>query len=202
MAECNSLKVLISGAYATGKTTLTERLRDQLCSLGVSVVVVGEVPRSCPFPLNREQDAFTSCWLLGEQIKQEAAAQRSGASVVICDRGAPDFVAHPLAVRPSSIVEQGLLEAFWGIAENWSRTYGLVFWALLDPEAAIPEDSIRVAEKTYQVEMEECACAAFERLSLQPIVLPSATDDRVVLALATVRRALDGQEGTKVAAVE
>jgi hypothetical protein len=85
-----SVKILVSGTFSTGKTTFDQDLRTELGRRGVSCVATVEASRSCLFPLNKRQDLAGSLWLFGECVRNESLAAAEGARVIVCDGGPPD----------------------------------------------------------------------------------------------------------------
>jgi predicted ATPase len=170
------LKVLICGAFGTGKTTLvTEVLiaNNRGC-------LVPDVARGCPYPVNRDQTLPVSLWLLGEQIKSESATLARGqVPFVICDRGVPDILSHTLALI--SVSPSPLSDVFVELSKAWARTYDLVFWAKRDSSRFIEPDEMRLSDPDYQQQMENLLAEALTMLSLHFEVLPSGQDERVAL---------------------
>src|SRR5438046_1871174 len=102
------IKVVVTGAYSTGKTTLVDVLAGALARDGISREVLPDISRRCPMPLNTSQTDDTTLWLIGSQVSGEVAAAATGAEVILCDRGIPDILSHHLEVlarRPERRVE-------------------------------------------------------------------------------------------------
>ena len=190
-AVSSALKILIAGTYATGKTTLAKRLRDELDTLGINTELISGVPRYCPYALNTQQTVFASAWIMGEQIRAEIEASVGNIKVLICDRGIPDFFSHTKVLSFESEKEEKLFGIIQEIASSWSRTYDLVFWAHLDPNREIEADEIRVTQKEYQMKMEFSIRETFDILHITPTVLPNNLDDRVEIIKTEVCRVLD-----------
>jgi hypothetical protein len=185
-AESQAFKVLISGAFATGKSTLCRLLVKRVSDAGISAATVGEIPRRCPFALNREQTPLASAWLIGEQIRSEVEASVGTHRLLVCDRGLPDIVSHSIGLELDERNRQ-LNDVLIAIARTWSKTYDLVFWATVDPDRPIEDDGARVVDKQYQLLLEERIGSAFHSLSLHPLRLPREIEDRYLF----MKRSLD-----------
>ena len=175
-----TLKVLLSGTFSSGKTTTLRRLRVALLGTGIATELTTEAARGCPLPLNREQDANTSTWLLGDMIRQESVLRaRTDVAVVLCDGGPPDVLAHD-QLDADHVVAR--------VCSAWQQTYDLTFWARPDPLRAVEGDGLRVVDDGYRAAIDGKVARAFERLGVSPQELPSSTRDRVVAMAASVRR--------------
>jgi hypothetical protein len=97
----------------------------------------------------------TTLWLLAWQISKEKTAQNlcPKGTVLICDRGIPDILAHNLEAdaRGSSLTDSSALET----AQDWCSTYDLSFFSEVDAAIAIEEDGVRVADASYRQKLEE-----------------------------------------------
>ncbi len=191
-------KILVSGAFATGKTTLCNRVADRLVSEGRSVTILSETPRRCPFALNKDQTPLASAWLLGEQIRSEVEVVVSEPELVICDRGIPDIVSHTTILEVAGRRDQDLKTSLLDLARSWCRTYDIVFWALLDPHEQIESDGVRVADKRYQEFLEASIEEAFRLLSLSPLILPGANAERVEAMRKSIEELIAGPERTRI----
>ena len=172
-------KALVSGAFATGKTTLVRGLVNRFCQERINAVEIVDCARKCPFPLNRDQTLIASAWLIGEQIRSETAATRTNPHVILCDRGVPDILSHTFQNRPHQERQSTLLNIIQDLALAWSKTYDLVFWATIDPKNPIQEDELRITDKQYQADLQHSLRKAFSALRIAPVKLPRKTEDRI-----------------------
>ena len=176
-------KILVSGEYSAGKTTLCRALREDMEKAGTTLEIVGEIPRRCPYALNRRQTHLATGWLFGEQIKSEVEACAANVDIVICDRGLPDYFSHTRTIAPNNKNEETLFRTLKDIAQGWSQTYDLVFWARHDPSAGISGEGVRVVDKSYQKLMQESIRATFSELGLVARELPPSTEERVAFIM-------------------
>ena len=183
-------KILITGAYCTGKSTLISTLAAQMEAAGFRSRVVGDVARTCPLPLNREQTVGASAWLIGEQIRAEAEASSGEADVVLCDRGIPDILSHTARYPASTPSDQLYADVCLQIGMAWSRTYDLVFWSRIDESRSIMPDGLRVVDEIYRRDLERSLEEVLKMLSLKSLVLPNNDVERVSFTVRSLRRNL------------
>lgn len=177
-----TVKVIVTGAYSTGKTTLVEAIARELVREGWRTLVLPDVSRDCPMPLNRSQTEASSLWLATTQISRELAATARSPDVVVCDRGMPDILAHMLdggAMSGSSI------EAFTAALHHWCGTYDVLLGSTIDPAILPQPDGVRDLDPAYR---ERLAHAA--RQILSPIAgvewLPTDRETRIARSLCII----------------
>jgi hypothetical protein len=186
IARTSCVKVLVTGAFATGKTTLSKLIKAELSGLGERVALLSEIPRRCRFALNREQTTLASAWLIGEQIRSEVEESIGDINYLICDRGIPDILSHTTAIIGEE--PQAPFSTILAISKAWSTTYNYIYWTKSNPILPIEADGFRIVSKDYQFTLEKHLENAFALLGLVPTILPMETQDRVAFALDELRR--------------
>ena len=143
------IKVLVSGAFSTGKTTLCAALGDKLEQDGRRVIRLPDVARRRPLSLNRAQTENSSLWLLTTQVAAEIEASEKPVDVVLCDRGVPDVFAHILdiAARAGGGRFSASIAPF---AKAWLPTYDLILATRVDRGRAPEPDGIRDPDPEYR----------------------------------------------------
>jgi len=179
-----TVKVIVTGAFSTGKTTLVNALVPALSGRGLSVVLLDDVSRSCPFPLNEGQTDEASAWLATTQVSREIDAAAAAPDVIMCDRGVPDILAHQEDLRASG--RGGLLETMRPFLERWCGTYAVVLASRVDPAIPPEEDELRLADPAYRERLAECAQIVLARFA-EPVWLRHAPADRLAQALEAIR---------------
>ena len=180
-----TVKVIVTGAYSTGKTTLARDLRSALADRGVSCRLVPDVSRQCPLPLNTEQADDTSLWLIGSQIAGEIEAVAEAPDIVLCDRGIPDILAHQQDVasrRPAGSV--ALLRPF---LDHWLSTYVLFLFSRVDETVPIERDGLRDPDPNYRTLLDGFAAGVLKGLS-DVVTLPFDESERLNVALQAISR--------------
>jgi nicotinamide riboside kinase len=149
------LKVIVTGAFSTGKTTLVGSLADALIGSGITVARLPDVARNCPVTLNSDQTDDASLWLLTTQISREIAAAFGMEQVLLCDRGVPDVLAHHLVVRERDGEGRvALLDRFLDI---WLETYDLILLSRVDESVPIMSDGLRDGDAAYRTMLDDYA---------------------------------------------
>jgi nicotinamide riboside kinase len=146
------LKILVTGAFSTGKSTLVEYLASNLKERW-SVSVVPDVARQCPFALNRAQEEEGTMWLLAKQLSNELEISRNPPDVLLCDRGIPDIMSHleEARKRGAAGVRPDLLKPFF---KEWCKTYELVLVCKINPHIPTVPDQMRIPDQKFRAEME------------------------------------------------
>lgn len=188
------MKVLVTGVYSAGKTSLVEALHLRLTKDGVDGRVRRDIGRESPLPINRSQTIQSSIWLISHAIREETRLTAEGATVVLCDRGIPDIWSHTLGI-PTEQMDQHLREIARSIARAWTPTYDMTFRALPDPTFAIDDDGVRVTDRDYQMQLDAALTEALHELGCEPITLPSTLSDRVSAVLSEIQSYLAGGVG-------
>lgn len=172
------MKVLITGAYSTGKSTLIAEVSKSLEACGIATLILSDSSREISFPLNRDQGHDTTLWLLSWQISKERFSNSLGTNyrVVFCDRGVPDILAHNLEAsrRGQELQSEVALKA----ALNWCSSYDLSFLSTIDEAIPVQEDGVRVADPNYRTLMGEFAIQTTAYLT-RCQTLPIALEERV-----------------------
>jgi GTPase SAR1 family protein len=189
-AMSSAIKVLVSGAYATGKTTLCWKVCEQLDAKGVSWKLVSEVSRRCPFLLNRDQTFLASAWLIGAQIREESEQMVGDHSVLICDRGVPDILSHTTVIEPFGDSDKRLREIIIRVCREWGRSYDAIFATTIDAARGIEVDCMRVPDRDYRRLLEQSIFDALTMMDVAPTVLPRGTDERVSIVVDYIKRRL------------
>ena len=180
------LKVLVTGAFSTGKTTLVGELGAELCRTGLKVGQIEDVARTCPFPLNRDQTWHASLWLLTTQLVKEIESEIHGHDVTICDRGIPDILAHDLETEEDGSEWVGPLDPF---LSKWLSTYDLILLSRVDETVPIIPDDLRTPDPEYRTRLDGLAAQVLDGRK-QVFTLPSQSPDRLAYAFDAVVRSL------------
>jgi nicotinamide riboside kinase len=181
------MKVLVTGAYSTGKSTLVIAVSDSLREAGRSVEVLPDVARDCPVALNGEQTEVATLWLLNTQIAREIEAAQRDCEIILCDRGIPDIRAHfeDVATR----TEGDLVPHMAPFLNAWMALYDLILVSRLDPSCPIEADGLRVTDPAYRARLDRYAAEGLEGYH-NVIELPLGLEKRLDYALEAIRRRL------------
>ena len=180
-----TVKVIVTGAYSTGKTTLSVDLHNTLIDRGMSCRLLPDISRSCPLPLNTEQADDTSLWLIGSQIASEIEAVAEAPDIVLCDRGIPDILAHQqdVALRRSD----GSVALLRQFLDHWLSTYTLFLFSRVDEAVPIEPDGLRNTDPNYRSLLDRFAADVLKG-STNVVTLPFDPHARLDVALQAIRR--------------
>ncbi len=185
-------KLLITGAFSTGKTTLVRALAASFVGERAAPCVLDDVARSCPFPLNEDQTWEASCWLVTEQIRREIEAYAGAPSLVICDRGIPDILSHHKLVAPRDVLPP-LDEALVALCREWVSTYEFVLVSRIDERIAISVDEVRTPDPKYRRRLQDHLIEILRELRVDFVELPFALTDRVAETRRLIKDKMPGR---------
>jgi predicted ATPase len=178
------LKILITGVYSCGKTTLVNELVSEIsrARFGESALIRDDPARSCPLPLNKDQTLHSSTWMAGQVIRNESEVLAALPDWVICDRGLPDILSHSydLVQDPSE------LSTLTNLAVDWMKTYDFVFRAYPDPNRPISADRLRLDEPDYRDHLDQLLTLALAQCDVEYIDLPHDLEGRIAKVLLRV----------------
>lgn len=181
------LKVIVTGAFSTGKTSLVDALSSDLIAWGLTVAKVPDVARDCALPLNEDQTEEATLWLLTTQIAHEVEAAFGPEMVMLCDRGVPDVLAHYLDLGSSNKAEWAdLLKPF---LDSWLSTYDLILFSRIDETIPIASDGLRTEDSAYRTRLDQLADRVLFGLA-NVDELPSDSAQRLRYAREAIVRSL------------
>ena len=181
-------KILITGSFSTGKTSTIHSLRKELRNNGYRTVVVPEVARKCPLPLNRQQDYNSCLWLLHQQSADEIACQRHDTEFVICDRGVPDIYSHYLETKDRLGKLPNPIDLLNTYLVAWCLGYDITFFSSIDESIKAKKDAIRLADDDFRHEMQQRLRDALRILNVHYLELPFGYENRVKFILNCTRQ--------------
>jgi thymidylate kinase len=139
------MKIAIIGTHFTGKTELAEALHKMLREEGRDSVIIKEVARHCPLPVNQQSTFESQAWILAEQVKREI--ESSNHEIVISDRSVIDNYAYSLRLFPEE--SKQMLDF---VLEH-SKTYGHIF-KTTPLNVPIAADGFRDTNPVFREEIE------------------------------------------------
>jgi predicted ATPase len=187
------LKILLTGAYSTGKTTLAAALVQAVAELGIKASIRPDPARDCPLPLNTDQSFDASHWMVGSVLAGDALFSRGGSAVLICDRGLPDILSHTYGIA-ADVQDQASafgVNPLTRLCADWLRTYDFVFRTKIDLEMPIVEDGLRVADRNYQLQMDSMLTRALGSTGAAYSWLPPTLPDRVNMIMGAISSNLE-----------
>jgi nicotinamide riboside kinase len=182
------LKILVTGVYSCGKTTLVEELAKRISATDEpGVVSVRRDPgRECPLPLNQEQTLHSSFWMAAQVIQRESELLAASPAYLICDRGIPDIVSHSYDLEE---VQAGLLglSDLEDLMKKWMQSYDLVFRATFDARISVATDNLRVADDDYRRRLDGQLSRALRASNIEYVTLSNDLDGRIEEIVSAIR---------------
>ncbi|WP_080631772.1 AAA family ATPase [Aeromonas dhakensis] len=172
-------RILITGVFASGKTSLIDLLRTTLEYEGEKVVVINEVARQCPFDLNKSQSLMSTSWLVMAQIKNEITQPENTCDYIIFDRGLPDIIAHTKYVLNDNHDELIFFDMLESLSESSLKSYDYVFLSMSSSKFKIDVDEIRVADVEYQKKLENIHINHLDKIKANYILLKEDNHERL-----------------------
>lgn len=179
-------KILITGVFASGKTSLIDLLKTTLEGQGKQVSVIGEVARKCPFNLNQKQNLMSTSWLVMAQIKNEITISEDSVDYIIFDRGLPDIIAHTEYILKEGSDELYYFRMLEGLGKASINNYDHIFLSMRSDAFNIHVDEIRVDNVKYQEELENLHVNYLDRTKVNYITLKEKNSDRLIQILEEI----------------
>jgi nicotinamide riboside kinase len=188
------IKVAVSGAHSTGKSTFLNRTAEILNDNGISSHIVTDLAVRCPLPILHDHTVESTLWLVATGIAEEIAAAHDW-SVVLVDRPVLDAWAYWMAVRPNidtvSVTPQ--FKTLANTIKNWLPTYDLIYQTQIDESIPIEDDKGRELNESYRSEIGRQMELASKEFNVEPRILTSANARQEIERLvAHVKSCLSG----------
>lgn len=180
-------KILITGVYSSGKTSLIALLEQRLNTLNIESKVFSEVSRECPFPLNCNQTLESSCWLISKQVENELNTYLN-MDFLIFDRGLLDIFAHTKDFLSESGNQSNIffLNIFEELLKLSLTRFDYIFHAQSSDKYEIYDDGVRNLDKSYQIKLEEIHVDYLTKHSIEHVVLCEDNNSRVSQILEVI----------------
>lgn len=141
------MKIAIVGTHSTGKTTLVNKLDSYLTNGGFKTVILPELSRLSPYPINERTNFDAQAWIQENHIKFENETDHLD-KILICDRSTLDNFAY----FERAITDRDI-SGWEKQAVDHMNTYDLIFKTRkLDLSA--PEDGVRSTEDGFRTDID------------------------------------------------
>jgi len=149
-------KVALVGTHGINKTTIAYELAGVLKRKGLTVELLTEIARECPFPLNDKATREAFQWIIARQVQLEIE-KSSRADVLVCDRAVLDNFAYYVR-RYGNAGDDAESLGFY--CRSWMRTYDLLIrLPIVEPLAP---DGFRSTDSQFQIEIDRLCDELFE----------------------------------------
>ena len=184
------VKIAVSGAHGTGKTTLCEFL-ERTKGADLDLAICREVPRIIIDRVGeqsffkRGNNTVERQLLIFLYQLEEERKKGSGKKVLLCDRTPIDHLAYTLANHPEF---RGSPEhaALNGLIEDWLKTFDLIFKVPI--EFALHDDGIREGEADFQTEINAAIDDLYSEFQVSTIEVSGSVEDRAEQIAGAIRR--------------
>jgi predicted ATPase len=178
--------ILITGVFASGKTSLISLIKDELESKQMRTLVIDEVARKCPLELNHEQTFLSTFWMVMKQIENELVSTNQEYDYVIYDRGIPDIIAHTKSILKNNNEEKLVYNKLEELGKTCTQRFDYIFLAKKTDKLIIEKDDIRVVDRAYQEELENIHINYLNCMRLKYIPLPEFNSDRKKFVMSEI----------------
>jgi nicotinamide riboside kinase len=152
------LKYAITGTHGTGKTTYLLKIAERMKKLSnISVGIINEFARECPFQINDEGDENTFLWLFSKQLLIETEYKNHRYDVILCDRTILDSVIY------ASKINVKYCKSFNTFLQEYINTYNQIIY-LNNSNDYLINDGIRMIDTNYQSEIDELLIETYQNL--------------------------------------
>lgn len=176
-----SVKVAVSGAHSTGKTTFLNRTAEILNNDGISNFIVTDLAIRCPLPILRQHTVESTLWLVATGIAEEIASAHKF-NVVLVDRPVLDAWAYWMAVPPNidivSVTPK--FKTLKNTIKNWLPTYDLIYQTRIDESIPVEDNKGRELDESYRLEIGRQMELASKEFKVEPRILTSTNAQREV----------------------
>ena len=157
-------KIGIMGAHGTGKTTLAFELalKYKKENPSLSVRIMDEVARRCPYPINEASTQRSQRWIWAAQMVAEIEGMRN--DVLICDRTILDNLAYSKLFGFDHI-----LYDFMQASVGWMSTYHTIYWLRPMDEFIIADDKTRSTSVVFQKNIDQILECWIKRFQINVI---------------------------------
>lgn len=181
----SGIKVAVSGAHSTGKSTFISTIADALKVKRIPHDIVSDLAGKCPLPILRQHTVESTMWITTSGIAEEiAAAHRS--PIVLVDRPVLDAWAYLVAAVPTIENSQTVkLRALRNLIENWLPTYFRIYQTEIDESLPIDDNQFRDLDPDFRMAVGQQMKLAMRTFDVQPRLLTRENSAREAELLVT-----------------
>ena len=143
------LKIAVSGAHSTGKTTFLKKVKNKLGDK-VSSALVTDLASICPLPILKDHSIESSLWIAAKGITEELE-KGNDCDVLFVDRSIVDCWAYfNYACRDRYPSNDPRLETLRTLVQNWIPTYDVIYLTEVNPKIEIEDNKGRLLDEKYR----------------------------------------------------
>jgi predicted ATPase len=175
-------KILITGVFSTGKTSLIKLIKDKLEYNNKKTLVINEVARENPYALNLKQDLISTSWMVMRQLQNELQTDTKNYDFIIFDRGLPDIIPHTEYISNDKL----FLNQLKLLAVESCKRFDYIFLSKISKKDKIEDDGIRIVDYNFQKELERLHIDCLKLLKVSYIELPETNNERVPFIISQI----------------
>jgi GTPase SAR1 family protein len=169
----NRIKIGVSGAHSTGKTTFIRNLEKRLIQKSIKYKIVSDLAVKCPLPILTEHTIESTLWIASKSITEEVEAEKDFL-LVIADRPILDCWAYFNAVCKNQYKENDpRLLTLKSMIEHWLKTYDLIYQTEIDETIPVENSKGRMLDPAYRKKIGEEMFEATKFFGINPKRLTS-----------------------------
>lgn len=153
------MKIAYTGAHGTGKTSsVYRRAAKEKLKSSKNIVVLTEIARQCPFPINEESTIDSQLWMFSTQLKKELDLSLCY-DYIICDRSLVDYCAY------AYFVDKKLYTGMFHICNTFVHTYDKIYFNSVKYNQYLIDDGIRSIDFDFQQRIEDKLFELYELMN-------------------------------------
>lgn len=166
------VKIAISGAHSTGKTTFLTSMKTELHKRGIQASVVQDLATEAArlgFPILQDHTYSSTLWIVCRGITAELEACLNH-EIVLVDRPVADALGYFCAAHAarSEVPNQDELSRLASLAASHSTSYDITFKTVLDPAEPILADGRRDTDPEFRLLVDRCIDRALNESGITP----------------------------------
>jgi len=178
----SSLKVALTGAHSTGKSTLLTAFAS---AVTFEVVTTPEVPRQVIEAAGAGEDflhrgnntLLRQGLIIASQIEAESMAMMNSPRVLLVDRTVVDHWAYTVELLEPEQSDDVDIRLWRGLIDRWIETYDLI--VRLPPEIPLAADGVREEDEAFRTSIDETITRHLDEAGVGYITVGGTVDERV-----------------------
>ena len=177
-----TLKVALTGAHSTGKTSLLEAFAP---AVDFEVVTTPEVPRKViawagagdDFLQRGNNTLLRQGLIIAGQIEAESMAMMDSPRVLLSDRTVVDHWAYTVALLEPEQADDVDVALWRRLVDRWITTYDLI--VRLPPEIPLTADGVREEDEAFRTQIDATITSHLDEAGVSYVTVGGTVEERV-----------------------